>query len=558
MKKLIYSLAIALIGMTSCNSFDEEHSQTYGDGPAVSINLTTTADSTFAFTVNPAEGTGFYSYMVIPGKVNTSLTQEAILKNTPKTAISQGVIEYAKYASVSDDMRDDKNQPLCLPNTTYTIYAVAASTNGVMGKLTTLEVTTTDGEAPVMEPYEAKDPTDENDTITTVSFSEDVVRGEGAVTAAYYQEWGDGSLITIPAEDIKVTVSGNKVSFAVSNVPAGAFVLYSWGEGAFVDSFGNKCPATNTQITDEGISGVYKRLPTKDWSILDSNLAPESGSLVDNYKTFQGTMTFDHDIFRDDELVATGDISVVYASSTKTSTIALKPSQWSVSGKVLTFTLPEEPAAGDIITVKVKAGVIFDVNGNSNKAYTSTSKTVWWKYFAMTKDMAIGNFDFKVTMSSGKTYNFGTVTIEEDPEEENGLIIKNLYLDGSVVGGRYDLNAGKIYIGAYYELGITTISGTEYGLLTYSLTGQDEIAFTVNPDGTMESSDFAIVACDTAYNEIQGWYIKALKATFSPVSSAAKGKTFSAKKVAKKSSKKAGMRKVSLKGNRRSLKTIIK
>lgn len=66
MKKLIYSLAIALIGMTSCNSFDEEHSQTYGDGPAVSINLTTTADSTFAFTVNPAEGTGFYSYMVIP------------------------------------------------------------------------------------------------------------------------------------------------------------------------------------------------------------------------------------------------------------------------------------------------------------------------------------------------------------------------------------------------------------------------------------------------------------------------------------------------------------
>lgn len=265
-------------------------------------------------------------------------------------------------------------------------------------------------------------------------------------------------------------------------------------------------------------------------------------------------MTFSHDIFRDDELVATGDISVVYASSTKTSTIALKPSQWSVSGKVLTFTLPEEPAAGDIITVKVKAGVIFDVNGNSNKAYTSTSKTVWWKYFAMTKDMAIGNFDFKVTLSSGKTYDFGTVTIEENPEEENGLIINNLYLDGSVVGGRYDLNAGKIYVGAYYELGIANISGTEYGLITYSLTGQDEIAFTVNPDGTMVSSDFAIVACDTAYQQIKGWYIQALKATFSPVSSAAKGKAFSAKK----SSKKAGMRKVSLKGNRRSLKTIIK
>lgn len=36
MKKLIYSLAIALIGMTSCTSFDEEKSETYAASPLLS------------------------------------------------------------------------------------------------------------------------------------------------------------------------------------------------------------------------------------------------------------------------------------------------------------------------------------------------------------------------------------------------------------------------------------------------------------------------------------------------------------------------------------------
>lgn len=554
MKKLIYSLAIALIGMTSCTSFDDEHSEVYGDGPAVSINLTTTTDSTFTFTVNPAEGTEYYSYVVVPGKADEGVSATSVLKATLGNAIDKNIVEYAKAASVTVNMRNAKNQPLCLPNQNYVVYAIAQDNNGMTGKVASLEVTTTDGKAPVLNEYEAKDPTDENDTITTVSFSENVALGSGTISASYFQEWGDGEPIAIPAEDIKTTISGNKVSFAVNNVPAGAYVMYSWTEGAFVDSFGNKCPATQTQLTDEGISGIYKRLPTKAWEIADENIAPESGSLVADYKAFKGTMTFAHDIFRNDEMVETGDISVVYTGSKKTSTIALAPSEWSVSGKTLTFKLPEVPAAGDIITVKVKANVIFDVNGNGNKAYTSTSKTVWWKYFAMTKNMALGNFDFLVTTTKS-TYQFGTATITENPEKANGLIIKNLYMDGSEVAGRYDLASGKIYVEAYNLLGFTDNGqGGKYGLITYSLSGQDEIAFTVNPDGTMESSDFGIVATDEAVENALGWYIKAVKATFSPAKASARTRAF----VAKNSHKKAHIKKVNVKVNVRSLKTLKK
>ncbi len=553
MKKLIYSLAIALMGMTSCTSFDEEQSVKYGDGPAVSINLTTTTDSTFTFTVNPAEGTEYYSYVVVSGKADESVSESSVLKATLSGAIQSSIVEYAQAASTTVNMRNAQNQPLCMPNNDYVVYAIAQDNNGVTGKVATLEVTTTDGNVPVLLPYEAKDPTDENDTITTVTFSEAVSLGEGKVSASYYQEWGDGSLIVIPEDDIDVTIDGSKVSFAVDNVPAGAFVFYSWTEGAFVDSFGNKCPAVTTQLTEQGASGVYRRQPLQSWVIEDDNILPEAGFYIADYQTFQGTMTFDHDIFRNDELVEDGDISVVYTNSKKTSTIALATDQWSVSGKTLTFTLPEAAAAGDIITIKVKADVIFDINGNGNEEYTSTTETVWWAYFSMTKDMAIGNFTFSVT-SGSETEERGIATIAEDPEVGNGLIITNLYMEGSEIPGRYDLSDSKIYVSAGYPLGVTTYGGTSYGLITYSLSYQEEIAFTVNPDGTMTSTDFGVVASDASFENVKGWWDTPDKATFTPAKATTRSKAATGRKVSAKS----GVKTVNIDVNARNLKTLRK
>lgn len=552
MKKLIYSLAVVLLGMTSCTSFDDEHSVNYGDGPAVSIDLTTTTDSTFTFTVNPAEGTQYYAYSVVEGEEAQDVSESSVLKKN-LGGISEAIVKYADAQSVTIDMRNAKKQPLCEPNTSYVIYAVAANDKGVTGLVKSLVVKTTDGKAPVLMPYEAKDPTDANDTTTTVTFSENVALGQGTVSASYFQEWGDGEPIAIPAEDINVAVNGKNVTFSVNNVPAGAYVMYSWAEGAFVDSFGNKCPAVKTQITDEGIAGVYKRLPFVTWDITVDNFTDKAGSLISDYKTFKGTLVFDQNIYRNDEEVKTGDISVIYSSSKKVSTIALTANQWSVSGKTLTFTLPELPAAGDIITVSIKANAITDINGNGNNAYTSTSKTMWWKYFAMTKDMALGTFDFSFTTAKG-TYQYGTITITENPEVKNGLIIKNLFLDGSEVEGRYDLNAGVVYVGAYNILGLVDNgNGGNYGLITYSQSNQEEIAFTVNPDGTMTSVDFGIVACDETFESALGWYVKPLSSTFTP-SKASAAKAVAAKKSVKKSS----VKKVNVKVNARTLKSVKK
>ncbi|MGM9734044.1 MAG: hypothetical protein ACI3YT_07995, partial [Prevotella sp.] len=133
MKKIIFSLAVVL-GLASCNSWDDEHTQNYGDGPAVTIDLTTTADSTFTFTVNPAQGTNYYSYVVMEGTEAKEVDATSLLK-LAVSGITGRITKYSDAASVTENMRNAKNVPLCSPNTSYVIYAVAASDKGVVGEV---------------------------------------------------------------------------------------------------------------------------------------------------------------------------------------------------------------------------------------------------------------------------------------------------------------------------------------------------------------------------------------------------------------------------------------
>lgn len=546
MKKIILSLAVAL-GLASCNTWDDEHTQNYGDGPSVTIDLTTTADSSFTFRVNPAQGTNYYTYTVVEGTEAQDVDATQLLKNTIG-GIAGGIKKYSDNASVTETMRSAKdNKPLCMPNTSYVVYAVAASEKGVVGKVSSLVVTTSDGDAPVVEDMES------TESDASVLFSEAVALGSGSVSGKYYMEWDENFAANeIPAEDIITTIKGSEVKFEVNNVPAGAYVFISWTEGAFVDSKGNKCPAMNSDInmSTGAFEGVNMHLANVAWDIKPENFAPEAGSLVSDFQTWEGTITLDKNVYRNDSEVKTGDISVVYTNSKKTLTIGLEPSCWSVSGNVVTFRLPEAASAGDIITVRIAENVLFDVCGNGNNAFASTQKNVWWKYFAATKDMVLGNFNFRYTSAYDEKqewYDGGSITIAENYEAENGIVISNLYLEGSELPGEYDLNSGKVYVYAYYPIGLYTNSKNEtYGFITYSLSGKDVIEFTINPDGSMSSTDLGVVACDPDFKEVLGWWEKCSNAVFSPAKAASsakraasKGKAVKAKKTSVKVSAKA-------------------
>lgn len=513
MRKILYSILGIGLFMTSCTNFDDPVTEKYGDGPAVSIDVIATTDSTFTFTVSPANGTQYYSYIVMKADAPKELSGATLLKGGYSGGIAGEVVNAEKNATITNNMRV-KGAPLCMPNTTYQIYAVAANDKGITGAVANISVTTTDGNAPTARTFKP----DTKAKAAAVTFSEAIARSNGAIVAQYYKEWDINNAVTLTEEEYTVSIEGSVVTFSAPEAPAGSILTFSWESGAFVDSFGNKCTAMNSgiNVTTGKFRGVYVATDKENFAVADSCfIAPEIESVFPEWEKFEGKITFEFDIYRNENSVKPGALSVVYRNDTRSTTIKLDKSQWSVSGKTVTFHLPSAPQGGDIVSLIMEEGAITDVYGNQNDAYSS--EDVWWKYFAMTKEMVLGNFNFTyISADDGKKYDTGIVTIIEDPETENGVIIKNLYMNGSELPGRYDITTGKFYVGAFYSLGVVAGKNQNYGLITYSLTAQEEIAFTVNADGTIVSTDFGVVACDENFTSAIGWWEKTATATLTP------------------------------------------
>ena len=533
MKKLLYSLAVAFAGiaaLTGCTTFDDEHSEHYGEGPAVAINLTETKDNSFTFTVNPAEGTNYYAYTVVEGDEAEDVSEDDVLKKT-MGGISEAIVNYSKAASTTVNMLNSKGEGICSPNKSYVIYAVAANANGITGKVQSLVVKTTDGNAPTLEPYEAGDPSAE----TTVTFSEPVFKGEGTVSAKYYQEWGDGEFINVPADKVHATINGANVTFTVDDVPAGAYVLYSWTEGAFKDSFGNKCPAENTVIGDEGFVGVYNRQPLKPFAIEAKQFTPASGSTIGEYDKFKGVITFAFDVFRNDieesdDCVKTGDLSLTYSNAKRSTTINLDPSDWSVSGKTVTFKMPEAADEGDKVTLKIKEGVIMDINGNGNEAFASTD--VAWKYdgFTATAAMLEGNYTLTYYSAREKKKVTNHVTITKattNNEDGTKFVISGLYAAGRQVAAVVDYANNRLYILPGYGVGTYDKNGISGVIITISASNAKAIECKINKDGSITTSDLALALYVKGEGVVD--FLDLLKnAKFVKTTSAAKAKSRSA------------------------------
>ena len=532
MKKLIYSLAMVLVGLASCTSFDDPTTENYGAGPSIDVTITPGAqtDSAFTITITPASGSLYYAYVIDENDEAEQLDSAVLYKG----GYGNTVVKVADQPTTVIEITD------AAPNTTYQVYAVAGSDKGIIGKITVKSITTTDAKRPASGNFAQNS----EQKSVQIAFSEAIARGAGAVTGKYYKEWDWENPVTVAAEEIDVQVKGNIIQLTAPNTPDGAYVTFSWEEGAFVDGKGNKCAAFTTTYNEEedDFDGYWVQNKQVAFAIADAYVtAPENGALIGNVEDFKGEITFPFNIYRNEAFVEKGDLSVTYTSANKKATYNLNASDWSVKDNVLIFVLPAtvQPEGGDIITVNVVKGAISDVYGNPNEAFTSKTK---WKFFAPTVDMVLGTFDFLYLSAYDEeptTYNGGPVTISENPEKENGLIIKGLFSDlieGAELEGSYDLKAGKLYIDAYQILGnYTNSKGAVYGLVLYSQTYEDLIEFTINADGTITSTDLGIVAYDETYENALGWFEKASIAQLQPKTEAARSWKSSSK--AKKLSK---------------------
>ncbi|MBR3496238.1 MAG: hypothetical protein IKH86_11185 [Prevotella sp.] len=547
MKKLIYSLAMVVMVLASCTKFDDPVTENYGNGPDIQVAVTpgVPADSVFTITLTPAAGTSYYSFAVGEGEEAESLDAQTLLKG----GYGNPVLNASEHPSFTMTISDAD------PNTSYVVYAVACSDKGICGNIAVAQIKTGDAGVPGPVDFEG----DADNKTMYILFSEDVKRGSGDFKVQYYIEKDIMNPVTLPADSVQMDVSGKVVTVVSNALPAGAYVTYSWSEGAFVDGAGNNCRAftSGLDMTKGTFTGINMRVTTVPFEITDENVtSPEAGSLFDKWEEFKGELTFDFDVYRYDRLVKDGDVSVVYVGEGRTAIYKLTAEQWSVSGNKLTFTLPASPAAGEQVFVTLVEGAITDKFGNPNVEYTSE---VSWLFFAPTKEMILGDFDFTFTSAYDEEpveYDGGKVTITDLEDGKNGVMISNLFDggEGFEVAGTYDLSSAKVTIPGFQAVGEDEYQGIPLYLVLYNVDGETSyVSFTINANGTLTSDNIGLLAVAVETEDILGWWEKCATATLTPAEEAA-AKAFKAKK--------AGIRKalknIKLPKNLRSLKKISK
>lgn len=514
MKKLIYVLMSTLL-FVGCTTFEEYVPENYGDGPAITVSATEVTDSTFTLTLTPGSGAVYYSYVVQQTEEPIDIVASNLLKGNNYKGVVNAVLNTTKNPTFVSNMRTAAGVPLLLPNTTYQIYAVAANKEGIVGQVARATVKTTDAKKPGPTTFAGTAATKS----AAITFSEKIVRSTAKVTATYYKEFDVANPVVVELPNENIVINGNVVTVSTPDAPAGAFVNINWEAGAFTDVFGNTCNA----YTSKGFSpttgaqvGVRYRVATSAFEIKDSYfVSPAVGSTFLDWTKFEGIVTFDQNIYRVAKNVKTGDLSVIYSTATKTSTVLLAAANWSVAGASLKFALPEAPAFGDGVNLNIKAGVVFDVWGNPNAAYTKSD--VKWTLFKFTKSLVIGNFNFSgVSTYDGINYDNGDFSSVEDTEP-NKLIIKDFVLPGAEISATYNLDTRKFYMTPFDSLGVTTINGVSYEMYLYNYVNSsaETIAFDLNADGTITGSELALVVYNPLTDKLS-FYDKFKPAVFTP------------------------------------------
>ena len=115
MKKLLFSILAVGMSLVGCTDWDDAVSENYGSGPAISVNIDATTDYGFTFTLSPASGTVFYSYIVAEGDAPAALDGQALLKQQ-YSGLTGGLLNATENSTYTLDLSAEE---ACEPNTSW-------------------------------------------------------------------------------------------------------------------------------------------------------------------------------------------------------------------------------------------------------------------------------------------------------------------------------------------------------------------------------------------------------------------------------------------------------
>ena len=452
-------------------------------------------ETTISAKLTPKEGTSFYSYAVLAGAAQ-ELNPSTLLKvGYKKSAIVSGTVDATKNASFTIEA-GSAAEPLSR-DTDYTIYAVAASTQGTVGEIEYKTVHTGDTQVPSATGFSAKE------NVITLKFSEAVSIDESkALVAKYYAEnlvamnsgktaLASDGLVGDAKAVAKLAADGKSVDFTVTlpddkPLPAGAIYTVSYPAGAFKDNVGNEIAAlTSGPAVNNGAivwGGLKGQIAKAAWSLVDNDA---EGKIVLPAKSyFLYSFPADVTVYGASKAPA-ASIKVV---SKKTSAVySLEYGvDWGLMSGMVAIFYPDGFAisGGYDMTISIAAGAFVDIYGNESKAL---SHQYLYSYGYTVADV-VGTYTFEGVSYFGATYDeTGAVVFEESDNAEKGNLMITTMFDMPCASPLYcslNVDTGILTI-ADWQVITPYVDGDDNGNIHFAVNGADEVTFFLSEPGKL-------------------------------------------------------------------------
>ena len=467
----------------------------------IEITVTETKDASATFTLAPKAESGYYSYMVEQAAEASEVDSTSLYTGAYKDG--KGVVKVGSFKWSAEAPASTVTVEGLAPNTTYQIYAVAATPQGFLGEVANVSFTTSDGVAPTLE-----DATTE-DAVVELTFSEAVLRGEGALTVGVYamnsNEIAGGKPVgSVTVAEENIAISGNIVTVTIEGLPAGAFYALNYPEGAFKDASNNLVAALTSSVvygqeTDwepeyEGVGGQNALKPFK-LGLIDEDMYYDAEAPV-YLLSFDSEYEYGY-TYSDKGATAT------YKIGGKTTTYNLTPgSDFDYVAKYqgVLLPLPTSGDKGNVVTLSIEAGVFEDYFGNLNEAWT---EQLLYSY-GYTLDDIVGDYNV-VAYQNQKGYIQSGVAIAASDNEEKGNVMFTSFMGLPClkpIYGNFNVDTGKLNV-PYYQAFYATSSSIAI-FYTYN---NKSVNFSMTESGVISSPDdyFGYVVADASTGQIKGW-----------------------------------------------------
>lgn len=477
MKRYLLTILAVATAFASCTKFVQDEDIEFAGISSPEVKATTVGDTEISVTITPAEGTTYYSYVVSRGAARqldaTTLLQckyESIAITVDEKKVS-GIALSSETASVSLSLKG------LVPNTTYTVYAVARNSQGVVSEVASASALTTDSTAPqyVARGFEESDSL----LLFTVKFDDPVVAtGKGEVTAKFYgvNTTLDANglfqvikSVAVPAENVSSDASG-LLYIAVPKeyyIP-GAFVGIDWTADVAENALGAKVPAVtsligvqNNQLATAGVVGQYENV-SFDLALTEKDEDGGFGGAEDDEED-DGPAIFND--WKELEMVSYARTRHPLAGFVRSAEVTIKSKD--ANGRTVSYSgskygvaaanavavmLDEDPGFGSLVSYTIAAGSVQDIYGNSNNELVVEDGyfcSYGYKLDDVLGTYTVEGYQYDFDTKGAKPFGpeFLTIAKSDDPSKGNVLITNYFGVPCNLpLYADFDINAGTLTI----------------------------------------------------------------------------------------------------------------